>query len=103
MTSVVSTVSARIPPDREEEVIARFSEAVRTGLPERRQTCLLRGEDHLWQIVTVWNSRGDLDRYLASVDEPFAHQLFRLTGGTPGGDRGADRAGEHDPVLVVTQ
>ncbi len=83
MASVVSTVSARIPADREEEVIARFSAAVRKGLPERRQTNLLRGEDHLWQIVTVWNSRNDLDRYLASAEEPFAIQLFRLAGGTP--------------------
>jgi hypothetical protein len=83
MSSVVSTVSARIPADRADEVIARFSEAVRNGLPERRQTSLLRGDDQLWQIVTVWNSRDDLDRYLASVEEPFALRLFRLTGGTP--------------------
>jgi len=83
MASVVSTVSARIPPEREPELIARFSTAVRAGMPERRRTSLLRGDNHRWQIVTVWNSRRELEQYLASVAEPFADELFRLAGATP--------------------
>jgi heme-degrading monooxygenase HmoA len=83
MAGVVTIVSARIAPNRVSEVTGPFSEAVRTGMPERRQTSLLRGDGDRWQIVTVWRSREDLDSYLASVEEPFARQLFRRAGGTP--------------------
>jgi len=83
MANVVTMVSARIAPDRADEVTGPFSEAVRAGLPERRQTSLLRRDDDRWCIVTVWRSRHDLDAYLASVDEPFARRLFRNAGGTP--------------------
>jgi heme-degrading monooxygenase HmoA len=83
MPSVVTVVRARIAPGRASEVTGPFSEAVRAGLPERRQTSLMRGEGDLWQVVTVWRSRADLDAYLASVEEPFAWRLLRLAGGTP--------------------
>jgi antibiotic biosynthesis monooxygenase len=83
MPSVITMVSARIAPARIPEVTARFSAAVRAGMPERRQTTLLRGGGDLWRIVTVWRSRADLDAYLASVEEPFAIGLFRMTGGSP--------------------
>jgi len=83
MSSVVSVVRARIAPERAAEVTGPFSEAVRSGMPERRQTSLLRGAGDVWQIVTVWRSRADLAAYLASVEEPFARRLLRLAGGTP--------------------
>jgi heme-degrading monooxygenase HmoA len=83
MASVVTMVSARIAPDRVAEVIGPFSAAVRAGMPERRQTSLLRGDDDLWRIVTVWRSRADLAAYLTSVGEPFARRLFREAGGVP--------------------
>jgi hypothetical protein len=83
MAGVVTMVSARIAPDRVPEVTGPFSEAVRAGMPERRQTSLLRGDGDLWQVVTLWRSRADLESYLASVDEPFAHRLLRQAGGTP--------------------
>jgi hypothetical protein len=83
MSSVITTVRARIAPERVAEVTGPFSEAVRRGMPERRQTMLLRGEGDAWQIVTVWDSRADLDAYLSSVEEPFARRLLRLAGGTP--------------------
>jgi hypothetical protein len=83
MASVVTMVSAKIAPERVPEVTGPFSAAVRAGLPERRQTTLLRGDGDIWRIVTVWRSREDLDAYLASVDEPFARRLFRKAGGTP--------------------
>jgi hypothetical protein len=83
MVSVVSMVSARIPPERAAEVTAGFGTAVRAGMPERRQTILLRGDNDVWRIVTVWRDRADLDAYLASVDEPFARRLLREAGGVP--------------------
>jgi heme-degrading monooxygenase HmoA len=83
MTTVVSMVTASIAPHRVAEVIGPFSEAIRAGMPERRQTTLLRGEGDTWCIVTVWSSRDDPEAYLASVDEPFARRLLRLAGGDP--------------------
>jgi hypothetical protein len=76
-------VTATIAPDRVAEITGAFSEAVRAGMPERRQTTLLRGEGNLWSVMTVWRSREDLDSYLSSVDEPFARRLFRTAGGEP--------------------
>jgi heme-degrading monooxygenase HmoA len=83
MSGIVTLVRARIAPERAAEVTGQFSEAVRAGMPERRQTSLLRGEGNVWQILTVWRNRADLNAYLASVDEPFAHRLLRTAGGTP--------------------
>ena len=84
MGAVVSMVSARIAPDRVADLTGRFSEAVRAGLPgHRRQTSLLRGDGGRWRLVTVWGSRDDLERYLASTEEPFALRLFRQAGGAP--------------------
>jgi heme-degrading monooxygenase HmoA len=83
MSAIVTMVRARIAPERAAEVTGPFSAAVRAGMPERRQTSLLRGEGDMWQIVTLWRSRADLNAYLASVDEPFAHRLLRTAGGTP--------------------
>jgi len=76
-------VSAKIAPEPVPDVTGPFSAAVRSGMPERRQTTLLRGDRDIWRIVTVWRSREDLDAYLASVEEPFARRLFREAGGKP--------------------
>jgi hypothetical protein len=83
MPEVVTIVTALIPPDRVEDLIAEFGAAIRTGLPERRHTSLLRGEENMLRIVTVWRSRADLEHYLASTDRPFAVSLMRRFGGDP--------------------
>lgn len=83
MTGIMSIVSAQIAPERADEVMEPFRRALRAGLPERRQTSLLRGEDGSWKIVTFWGSRRDLDAYLTSVEEPFATRLLREAGGAP--------------------
>jgi heme-degrading monooxygenase HmoA len=83
MSAVVTMVSARIAPDRVHEVTGPFTEAVRVGMPERRQTTLLRGDGDEWRIVTAWDSRDDLEAYLASVAEPFALRVLRGAGGSP--------------------
>jgi hypothetical protein len=81
MPEVVSMVSAYIAPERVADVVERFGSAVRAGMPERRHTSLLRGDGGLMRIVTVWRSRDHLDRYLASVDKPFAVVLLESAGG----------------------
>jgi len=83
MPPVVTMVSARIAPERVIEVIDGFMAAVRAGMPERRHTSLLRGEDDLWRIITFWQNRSDLDHYLTSTDSPFATQLLENAGGQP--------------------
>ncbi len=81
MPEIVSMVSAHIAPERIADVVEGFGAAVRAGMPERRHTSLLRGDGGLMRIVTVWRSRDHLDRYLASVDKPFAVSLLESAGG----------------------
>jgi hypothetical protein len=81
---VLSFVSASVAPDRRDDVIRPYSEAVAHGLPTGlRQTFLLVGEDETMAIATVWNSREDLDAMLASGEEPLARRLLREAGGEP--------------------
>lgn len=83
MAGVVTMVSARIAPERQGEVVDGFSAAVRAGMPERRHTSLMRGDDDLWRVVTFWRSRSDLDAYLARPGTPFAVRLLEDAGGRP--------------------
>jgi hypothetical protein len=84
MPEVVTIVTAHIPPDRIDDLVAEFGATVRAGLlPERRHTSLLRGEKNMMRIVTVWHSRADLDHYLANTARPFAVSLLQRFGGTP--------------------
>jgi hypothetical protein len=81
--SVLTFVSSRIPPERREEVIRPFAEAVRDGLPPTiRQTFLVVGDDTV-AIASVWHQREDLDALLASGEEPFARRVLREAGGDP--------------------
>jgi heme-degrading monooxygenase HmoA len=81
---VLSFVSANVSPERREEVVRSYTDAVAgelgTGV---RQTFLLGGEDDTMAIATVWNSREDLDAYIASVEEPLARKMLREAGGEP--------------------
>jgi heme-degrading monooxygenase HmoA len=83
MSEVVTMVSAHIPADRADDVIAGFSAAIRAGMPERRHTSLFRGDGDLIRVVTVWRSREDLARYLSATDRSFAVALLEDAGGTP--------------------
>jgi hypothetical protein len=83
MPEVVTIVTAVIPHERVDDVICEFGAAIRSGMPERRHTSLLRGEGNMMRIVTVWRSRADLDHYLATADPPFAVALLQRLGGTP--------------------
>jgi heme-degrading monooxygenase HmoA len=81
---VLSFVSAKVSPDRQGDVTREYSDAVGGELTHGvRQTFLLVGDDHTMAIATVWNSREDLDAYIASVDEPFARRVLREAGGEP--------------------
>lgn len=83
MPAVVTMVSARVPRERHQVVVEGFADAMRAGMPERRHTSLLRGDDDVWRIVTLWRNRADLDAYLAGSAQPFASRLLRAAGGEP--------------------
>lgn len=81
---VLSLVTARIAPDRREDVVGAYRLALDGGLPPPiRQTFLLLGEDETVAIATVWRSREGLDAMLASGEEPLARRLLREAGGDP--------------------
>jgi hypothetical protein len=57
----LSLVSAKISPERREDVSRPYTEMLGHGLPPAiRETFLLVGEDGSMAIATVWNSRTDL-------------------------------------------
>jgi heme-degrading monooxygenase HmoA len=81
---VLSFVSASVSTDRRDEVVRPYTEAIAGELgPGVRQTVLLVGADETMAIATVWNSREDLDDYVASVEEPLARRILREAGGQP--------------------
>ncbi len=81
---VMSLVSAKIAPERREEVTRPYSEMLASGLPAAiRQTFLLVSEDGTMAIATVWNSWEDLDAIRTSGEEPFARRVLREAGGEP--------------------
>lgn len=83
MAEVVTLVTGIIPPERIQEVIGPYEDALKNGPPPTlEETFLLKAEDRL-AILSVWHRRSDLDALLASGEEPFARRLIRGAGGTP--------------------
>jgi hypothetical protein len=81
---VLSFVSARIAPERQDEVRRVYAETVGRGLPpEIRETYLLAGDDGTMAVATVWVSREALEALRSSPEEPFARRLLREAGGEP--------------------
>lgn len=82
---VVTMVEARVPADRERDLIGAYEEATEEALPaEIAETFLLRASDgDTWRIATVWRSREALDAYRASVETPQAITMFRAAGAEP--------------------
>jgi hypothetical protein len=94
MASVLSIVSATIDPDRFDDVRRPLEAAIAAGLPPAIvRTQLLRGEDGVVAIATLWRDRSDLDAMRATGEEPFARRVLREAGGTP-------RAAFFDVVLA---
>ena len=83
--AVLSFVSARISPERRDEVVGPYSAMVERGSlpPGLERTFLLEGEDGTMAIATVWESRDALDAMLATGEEPFARRVLMEAGGQP--------------------
>jgi hypothetical protein len=82
--AVMSLVTARIAPERREEVERGYAEAVSGGLPDSiRQSFLMAGDADTMAIASVWHSRQGLEAMLATGEEPTARRLLREAGGVP--------------------
>jgi hypothetical protein len=77
-------VAGVIPPEKVDEVIDRYGEALRRELPPGlAETFLLSEPGGRMTVLTVWRGRADLEAMLDSGEEPFARRLIREAGGTP--------------------
>lgn len=82
---VVTMVEARVPADREADLIEAYGRGTEGELPPPIvETFLLHdAEGDVWRIATVWRSREDLEAYRASVETPAAIEMFRAAGAEP--------------------
>jgi hypothetical protein len=81
---VVTMLEARVPPEREADLLREYG-AVGGSLPPFIVESFLLHEpgSDVWRIVTVWRSRGELNDYRASVDTPEGVRVFRAVGSEP--------------------
>ena len=81
---VLTEVSARVEPDREADLLAAFSEALATPLPDGLlRTELLHGSEGQWRIQTLWRDREALEAMRAGPEPPTAPRVFRHVGAEP--------------------
>ena len=84
MAEVVTLVTGRLEPDRAREMAETYRGLLARGLPPTlEETFLVRGDNDVWGIVSIWRSRADLDALLAGPEEPTARRLIREAGGSP--------------------
>ena len=82
---VVSEVSARVHPAREDEFLAAFREMVALPRPEGLlRTELLRGSHGEWRVQTLWRDLDALASTRVAPEAPrTAPQVFRGVGSEP--------------------
>jgi hypothetical protein len=82
---VVTMVEARVPVEREGDLIEAYGGGTEGELPPSIvETFLLHAvEGDVWRIATMWRSREELDAYRASVETPAAIEMFRAAGVEP--------------------
>jgi hypothetical protein len=84
VVAALSVVSAEIAAERQADVVDRYRAMTESNLPPAiRETFLLVGDDGTVAIVTVWNTREDLDAVRGGPEEPFARRVLREAGGDP--------------------
>ena len=81
---LVTMLEAVVEPDREDELIAAYREAGGETLPPFiLQTFLLKGDNGVWRIATVWRSREDFEQYRRSGVTPAGVVTFRAVDAEP--------------------
>jgi quinol monooxygenase YgiN len=81
---VLTEVTARVDPTREDDLMAGFRELLRSAVPDGLlRTELLHGPEGHWRIQTLWRDRAALDAMRAGSQPPAAPALFRSVGADP--------------------
>lgn len=78
---LITSVSAVVGPERENELTSGFRELVAATMPDGLlRTELLRGQNGTWQIQSLWRDRDALMAARDSGEPPAALELFRRVG-----------------------
>jgi heme-degrading monooxygenase HmoA len=81
---ILTEVTARVDPARDQELLDGFHELLRGPVPDGLlRTELLRGDDGDWRIQTLWASREALEAMRAAAEPPAAPTLLRSVGAEP--------------------
>jgi quinol monooxygenase YgiN len=81
---IMTEVSATVPVERAEDVLAAFAELTQRPLPAGLlRTELLAGRDGEWKIQSLWRDQAALDAMRAGPEPPAAPALFRQFGAEP--------------------
>lgn len=81
---IMTEVSAMVPDNRADEVVAAFEELLRAPMPDGLvRTELLRGRDGRWSINTLWRDQDALDGMRIGTTTAAAPALFRKFGAEP--------------------
>ncbi|MGL6279428.1 MAG: hypothetical protein ACRC50_07740 [Gaiella sp.] len=79
---VAAIFEAELTPAQAHE-LARAMDEARSTRPERVITATLMYEEPIATLTAVWESREDLDEYLASTEVPRGRELMRRVGAEP--------------------
>ena len=75
---LITSVSAKVDPERENELTSGFRDLVAGTMPDGLlRTELLRGQDGVWLIQSLWRDRDAVLAARASGEPPAALELFR--------------------------
>lgn len=78
---VLTTVTATVDPEREVELVAGFRHLMLGPLPGGLlRTELLRGQNGIWRIQSLWHDLDALQAVRAGAEPPAALELFRRVG-----------------------
>jgi heme-degrading monooxygenase HmoA len=81
----MTVLRAHVDPARQADLERTYQEAVTDLPPGISQTFLVRDtrSSSVFQIITVWRSRADLNAMKASGDTPKGVQMFQSVGAAP--------------------
>jgi heme-degrading monooxygenase HmoA len=81
----MTVLKAHVDPDRQADLERTYQEAVADLPPGISETFLVRDARNasVFQIITVWSSRADLEAMRASGVTPKGVQMFQSVGAAP--------------------
>lgn len=78
---IMTVVSAVVSPDREADLTDGFRAIGETSMPDGLlRTELLRGQQGIWRIQSLWRDRDALEAVRVSGQRPAAFELFERVG-----------------------